>query len=88
MTKRKLTLEMVEKYLGQEGKQGKGYVKFPYPICRAEDYDKNGDNLTFYENKGGYLVCYRKENCKNSNHGKKIYKEIMKKKGGNNELLQ
>ena len=88
MTKRQLTLEMVQKYLGQEGKQGKGYVKFPCPICSAEGHDKNGDNLTFYESKDGYLLCHRKENGKNSNHGKKIYKEIMKEeKGGNNELL-
>lgn len=47
MTKRKLTLEMVEKYLGQEGKQGKGYVKFPYPICRAEGYEKMAIILHF-----------------------------------------
>lgn len=86
--KRKLTLEMVEKYLGQKGNQRKEYFKFPCPLCRAEGHDKNGDNLTFYESKGGYLVCYRKENGKNSNHGEKIYTEIMKKeKGGNNELL-
>lgn len=88
MTKRRLTLEMVQKCFGHQEKQGKGYVKFSCPICRAEGHDKNGDNLTFYESKGGYLVCHRKENGKNSNHGKKIYKEIMKEKpGGNNELL-
>ena len=34
MTKRQLTLEMVQKYLGQEGKRYNGYVVFECPrIC-------------------------------------------------------
>ena len=84
--KRKLTLEMVEKYLGQEGKRYNGYVVFECPLCKVEGNDKNKHNLVFGENKGGLLKCMRKPN---GNHGQKIYEAIMKEvKGGNNELLQ
>ena len=83
---KKITVEMVQKYLEQEGKRYNGYVVFECPLCNAEGNDQNKHNLVFRENKGGLLKCMRKPN---GNHGKKIYKEIMKKeKGGNNELLQ
>ena len=82
---KKITVEMVQKYLGQEGKRCNGYVVFECPFCKAEGNDQHKHNLVFRENKGGLLVCMRKPN---DNHGTKIYKAIIEKiKGGNNELL-
>ena len=46
MTKRQLTLEMVQKYLGQEGKKYNGYVVFECPLCKAEGNDQKKHNLT------------------------------------------
>ena len=81
---KKITVEMIQKYLWQEGKRYNGYVVFECP-CKTEGNDQNKHNLVFDENKGGYLKCMRKPN---DNHGQKIYKEIMKEeKGGNNGLL-
>ena len=86
MTKRQLTLEMVQKYLGQEWKKYNGYVVFECPLCKAEGNDQKKHNLVLRENKGGLLKCMRKPN---DNHGQKIYEAIMKKEmGGNTELLQ
>lgn len=83
---KKITVEMIQKYLGQEGKRYNSYVVFECPLCKAEGNDQNKHNLVFYENKGGYLKCMRKPK---DNHSQKIYEAIIKKeRGGNNELLQ
>ena len=70
---KKFTVEMIQKYLGQEGKRYNGYVVFECPLCKAEGNDQKKHNLVFRENKGGLLKCMRKPN---DNHGQKIYEAI------------
>lgn len=74
---KKFTVEMVQKYLEQEGKKYNGYVVFECPLCKAEGNDQKKHNLVFRENKGGLLKCMRKPN---DNHGQKIYEAIMYEK--------
>lgn len=47
MEKKTLTLEMVQNYLGQKGKEYKDYVVFECPICKKEGHDSNSHNLIF-----------------------------------------
>lgn len=46
---KKITVEMIQKYLGQEGKRYNGYVVFECPLCKAEGNDQK--SITLYSEK-------------------------------------
>ena len=83
----KITLEKLEKFLGQKGKKhiqrnGKIYYEFACPFCKKIGKDPDNNHLKFYE-KGLWLRCYG-DKC----HSKKLF-ELLQEcfEGGKDGIL-
>lgn len=82
--KKKMTLEALQKFLGQEGKseisgtKGELSYVFACPHCKEIGHDSDGNHLRFYPERSGFIKCFLRDKSIESNeHGIKIYNQVI-----------